>query len=143
MLRLPRTLADAIRRHAERDYPEESCGVLLGRTEGDTRVVVETRACTNARAGEGTYDRYAIAPRELIAAQREARERGLAIIGFYHSHPDHPAQPSATDIAEAHWPACVYVIVSVDAGSSKELAAYLLKGEEEERRFATESIAIV
>ena len=143
MLKLPRALADAVRRHAERDYPAECCGVLLGRTENDTRVVVETRACTNARAGEETHNRYAITPQELIAAQREARGRGLAIIGFYHSHPDHPAAPSTMDAAEAYWPECVYVIVSVDAGASKELAAYLLEGEEEERRFATESIAIV
>jgi len=128
MLRLPRPLADAMRSHAERDYPEECCGILLGRAglrgEAGTREVVEVRPCTNTRAGEGTHARYAIAPQELIAAQREARERGLAIVGFYHSHPDHPAEPSATDTAEAHWPDCVYVIVSVVQGKAGAMNAF-------------------
>ena len=137
MLTLPRALADAIRHHAERDYPEECCGVLLGRVvldgDGASRVAVEARACANARVGEAKHDRYAIAPQELIAAQREARARGLLIIGFYHSHPDHPAEPSATDAAEAYWPGCVYVIVSVAQGQAGEMNAFVPAGKLEAR----------
>jgi proteasome lid subunit RPN8/RPN11 len=141
MLRLPRALADAMRRHAERDYPEECCGVLLGRVDlrdrDGIRVVVEVRACANARAG--THDRYAIAPQELIAAQRETRERGLAIVGFYHSHPDHPAEPSATDAAEAYWPECVYVIVSITQGKAGAMNAFQMA----EAAFVVEEFVIV
>src|ERR671926_1560921 len=111
MLKIPRGIADGMRQHAVAEYPEECCGVLLGRVARDERVVADAIACRNVRAGGGT--RYAIAPEELIGAQRQARERGLAIVGFYHSHPDHPAGPSATDVAEAHWPDCVYVIIAV------------------------------
>lgn len=110
---------------------------------------MESRACANVfakegdRAGESARDRYSIAPAELIAVQREARARGLAIVGFYHSHPDHPAKPSARDLAEAYWPECSYVIVSVDAGASKELAAYRLEAEDGGRRqFVPEEIVI-
>ena len=141
MLTLPRALADAIRRHAEREYPAECCGVLLGRAEAEGRAVVEARACTNARVGEEAHDRYAIAPQELIAAQREARERGLVIVGFYHSHPDHPATPSATDAAEAYWPECVYVIASVPQGKAGELNAFVLSGNGK-ARFVPEPITL-
>jgi proteasome lid subunit RPN8/RPN11 len=144
MLTLPRALADAMRRHAERDYPDECCGVLLGRIGEEEREVVEARACANLRAGESRgRERYAIAPEELIAAQREARGRGLVIAGFYHSHPDHPAEPSAADTAEAYWVGSVYVIVSVSAGAAGELAAYLLEAANGERRFVPEAVIVV
>lgn len=125
MLRLPAALARELRGRAERAYPEECCGVLLGRVAGEERVVVETRACANARAGSG--DRYAIAPRELVAAQREARERALEILGFYHSHPDQPARPSRIDVAEAWWEGCSYVIVSVGRGKAGAIASFRLR----------------
>ena len=128
MLKLPAALAAELLAHAERAYPEECCGVLLGRARGDAREVVEARACANARAGR--RDRYAIAPEELIAAQRAARERGLELLGFYHSHPDHPLEPSATDRAEAYWEGCSYVIVSVAGGQAGELRSFRLSGGE-------------
>ncbi|MDP9268856.1 MAG: M67 family metallopeptidase [Acidobacteriota bacterium] len=151
MLKLPRALADAIRRHAERDYPEECCGVLLGRMENENgvrngdrdgaRTVAEVLPCANAVARPASHNRYAIAPHELIAAQRAARERGLVIAGFYHSHPDHDAAPSATDTAQAYWPECVYVIVSVAQGKASEMNAFLLAGNGE-ARLQPEAIAI-
>jgi proteasome lid subunit RPN8/RPN11 len=147
MLTLPRALADAIRRHAERDYPAECCGVLLGRVvvdnEGEHREVAETRACANARVKEDGHNRYAIAPQDLIAAQREARERGLAIVGFYHSHPDHPAQWSTTDFAEAHWLGCSYVITSIEHGKAATTNSFLLRGAgEDDKKFEDEAIQI-
>jgi proteasome lid subunit RPN8/RPN11 len=132
MLKIPRNIVDEIRRQAAREYPEECCGVLIGRAtprsqdglQEDDRVVVEAIACRNLRAGSGT--RYAIAPHELVAAQRGARERGLAIVGFYHSHPDHAAVPSRTDVAEANWPDCAYLIVPVTQHGAGEFKAYFM-----------------
>jgi len=145
MLSLPHALAHAMRRHAERDYPAECCGVLLGRRftragSGVVREVVEVHACANTLAGVSGQQSYAIAPEELIAAQRAARERGLDIVGFYHSHPEHPAQPSPSDIREAYWPDCVYVIVSVAERTAREMNAFLAAGEGE-TRFVPEPIA--
>ncbi|HSE49464.1 MAG TPA: M67 family metallopeptidase [Terriglobales bacterium] len=134
MLKLPAALAAELRAQGQRAYPEECCGVLLGRARGDTREVVEARACANARAG--TRDRYAIAPGELIAAQRAARERGLELLGFYHSHPDHPPEPSATDRVEAYWEGSSYVIVSVTRGQADDLRSFVLRGG----RFEAESV---
>lgn len=120
MVKIPHSVVHAMRHHAERDYPEECCGVLLG--SGDVSEVAEARACTNAHPDRRT--RYAIAPQELIAAQRAARERGLTIVGFYHSHPDHPAEPSATDGAEAAWPEALHVIVSVTPKGAAEAKVF-------------------
>src|SRR3954471_20411317 len=126
MLKIPRSIADEMSRHAVGEYPEECCAVLLGRTEASVRILAEAIACRNVRTGTGK--RYEIAPQELIAAQRRAREQGLAILGFYHSHPDHPAEPSVTDVAEAHWPGCAYVIIPVTQHGAGELRAYALHG---------------
>jgi proteasome lid subunit RPN8/RPN11 len=129
MLTLPQTIAEKIRRHAESEYPEECCGILLGGVTSAEREVIEARACANAAPPEARRTRYAIAPADLIAAQRAARERGLAVIGFYHSHPDHPAEPSATDRAEAAWPDSIYLIVAVSAAGAGEMSAFELSGD--------------
>ena len=120
----------ALRQHGEEAYPEESCGVLAGRFpseafEGEAAVVVSAFRCVNARR-DAPRSRYAIDPKELIGVQREIRERGLDIVGFYHSHPDHPAQWSATDLDEAYWVHCAYVITSVEHGRAGEMRAFRL-----------------
>ncbi|MBI2678003.1 MAG: M67 family metallopeptidase [Candidatus Koribacter versatilis] len=139
MLNIPHSVVHELRHHAERAYPEECCGVLLGSGDGEEREVVEARACGNADPDRRT--RYAIAPQELIATQRAARERGLAIVGFYHSHPDHAAEPSATDRAEAAWPEAVYVIVSVAAKGAAEIKAFRW-AERDDRPPEAENIAL-
>src|SRR5881397_700587 len=93
---------EALRRHGEETYPHECCGALLGQMQGDVRIAEATVRCTNTNTERG-HDRYQIDPRELVRVQREARERGLDIVGFYHSHPDWPARWSQTDWNEAHW----------------------------------------
>jgi proteasome lid subunit RPN8/RPN11 len=75
--------------------------------------------------------RYAIAPEELLRAQVLASEEALEILGFYHSHPDHPAEPSATDLHEAHWTGYVYLICGVEKGKLMEISAVRLAGQEE------------
>ena len=106
MLEIRQSELDALRRHGEETYPHECCGVLLGQFDGDgIRVVTSTARCGNTRA-DSPHNRYNIDPKELIRIQHEGRERGEDIVGFYHSHPDHPAQWSKTDLAEAHWLGC-------------------------------------
>ena len=97
---------------------------------------------TNARP-DSAHDRYEIAPAELVEIAQKARSRGLEIAGFYHSHPDHPAQWSATDFAEAHWLGASYVITEVAHGKAAATCAFLLAGtSEEDKRFAAQEIRI-
>ncbi len=142
MLTIPRTAFDQLRRHGEKTYPHECCGVLLGEADDDgVRVVRDTVPCQNTRI-DSPQNRYHIDPRELVRIQREARERELDIIGFYHSHPDHPARWSATDLAEAHWIGCSYVITSVEHGRATETNSFELTGEEETKQFLDEEIKV-
>lgn len=123
-----------MRGHCERAYPHEACGVLLGAAVAEVREVKAVVACENART-DAPHNRYGIAPQELIAAQKHARDAGWEIVGFYHSHPDFPARWSATDLAEAHWLGCSYVIVSVMQGRASATNAFWLRGASEEEKF--------
>ncbi len=142
MLKFPKSLYDEIRRHGEETYPHECCGILLGAAEGDVRTVSATVRCGNTRA-DSPHNRYHIDPAELVRAQREARQQGLDIVGFYHSHPDHPARWSATDFAEAHWIGCSYVITSVEQGRATLTNSFALAGAgEEDKRFEDEAVEV-
>ena len=89
------------------------------------------------------HDRYNIAPEELIRIQRQARTLGLDIVGFYHSHPDCPAQWSQTDFHEAHWIGCSYAITRVDQGKAAITNSFLLTGiNEEDKKFLDEPVEI-
>lgn len=133
----------AIREHGEEIYPHECCGVLLGRFEDNgTRMVTSTARCSNTRT-DSAHNRYNIDPQELVRIQREGRERGEDVVGFYHSHPDHPAQWSSTDLAEAHWFGCSYVITSVEKGKAAITNSFELSGSDEnDKRLGDEKIAI-
>jgi proteasome lid subunit RPN8/RPN11 len=140
MLTIRQSELDSLRRHGEETYPHECCGVLLGHIESDNRVVEAVARAGNTRT-DSPHDRYNIAPQELVRIQRQARERGFDIVGFYHSHPDHPAQWSQTDLAEAHWIGCSYVITSVENGHAAVTNCFLLAGDlEENKRFVDEEI---
>ena len=147
MISIPYDLYHSLRAHGERTYPHECCGVLLGRSAGDRNEVLETVKAGNTRT-DSAHNRYQIAPVELIRIQRQARARSLDIVGFYHSHPDHPAQWSSTDIAEAHWLGCSYVITGVvgvaeGVGKAEVTNSFLLRGTgEEDKRFEDEPIEI-
>lgn len=130
---IQRDLFHELRAHGEETYPYECCGALLGVAEAaGWRVSAVVRAA-NARV-DSARNRYSIAPEELVRIARDARMRGLEIAGFYHSHPDHVAQWSATDLAEAHWLGCVYVITEVAQGKAAETSCFLLAGEREEEK---------
>lgn len=142
MLKLRPQQYDQIRREAEAAYPDEGCGVLVGVSGQESRSAGAAIPCANA-SRESSHHRYSIDPLDLVRVQREARERGLEIVGFYHSHPDHPAQWSATDLAEAHWIGCSYVITSVESGRAAETKSYVLAGTvEEDKRFVAEEVMI-
>ena len=142
MLKLNPSDYAALRRHGEETYPHECCGVLLGRVDGDgARVVTSVARCSNTRT-DSPQNRYHIDPKELIRIQREGRNRGADIVGFYHSHPDHPAQWSATDFAEAHWFGCSYVITSVEQGQAALTNSFELAGEEDSKQFHDEEITV-
>lgn len=142
MLTITQSEYESIRRHGEITYPHECCGVLLGCSDNGNTVTKSVR-CGNTRS-DSPHNRYHIAPQELVRIQRQAREEGLEIVGFYHSHPDHPAQWSQTDFAEAHWIGCSYVITSVEEGYAKATHSFLLTGSiEEEKKFEPETLAVI
>jgi proteasome lid subunit RPN8/RPN11 len=142
MLKINDTVQTQLRKHGEETYPEECCGVLLGKAlDGINEVETAVRA-GNTRT-DSAHNRYHIAPQELISIQRQARQSNLDIVGFYHSHPDHPAYWSATDLREAHWLGCSYVITSVEKGVAKQTNSFLLAGiGEEDKRFVDEEIQV-
>ncbi len=142
MLKLPGAVYTAIRRHGEATYPHECCGILLGVAADGVNEVREAVEAGNTRM-DSAHNRYQIAPQELIRVQRQGRAQGLEIVGFYHSHPDHPAQWSATDFAEAHWLGCSYVITAVTQGTAQQTNAFLLAGtSEEDKSFVDQQISV-
>ncbi len=144
MLKIAQSVYECLGAHGEETYPCECCGVLLGKSSASgERIVTRAVRCGNTRT-DSPQDRYNIDPKELIRIQLDSREEGLDIVGFYHSHPDHPARWSQTDLAEAHWLGYSYVISSVEKGKVASTNSFLLAGESEETKyFADESIATV
>lgn len=133
---------ERIRRHGEETYPHECCGVLLGHFGDDgVKEVQATVRCDN-QLSDSPHNRYAIDPRHVARIQREARESTQDIIGFYHSHPDHPARWSAIDLEEAYWPGCSYVIISVVNGLATETNAFHLSGDYDRKCFEDEEIRV-
>jgi proteasome lid subunit RPN8/RPN11 len=144
MLKLSQSDYLSLGQHGEETYPHECCGVLLGRFhDNSAKSVSRIARCGNTR-GDSPHNRYQIDPRELIRIQREGRERAEDIVGFYHSHPDHPAQWSPTDLAEAHWFGCSYVITSVEKGTATITNSFELVGSDEtDKKFVDEKIEVV
>ena len=141
MIKLSTRLIEEMRRHAEREYPRECCGLLIGRIEdgGRTRVVSETYPVENEfEEGERHY-RMSIGPLDYARAERLYAGRNLGVVGNYHSHPDHPAVPSEFDLEHlAPWPTMSYVVVSVREGKAVELRSWEL--EADRSRFKEEEV---
>ena len=144
MLKLPQSAYTSLRQHGEETYPHECCGVLLGQMDDNgVRSVTSVARAGNTRT-DSAHNRYNIDPKDLIRIQREGRGRGEDIIGFYHSHPDHPAQWSSTDLAEAHWFGCSYVITSVEKGKAVLTNSFELTGtDESDKKLVGEKIELV
>jgi proteasome lid subunit RPN8/RPN11 len=129
----------AVERHAAAAYPEECCGVLVGRSldDGAGHLVERVLSVDNERQ-DSRGNRYLIHPETVLAAEREARRSGLSIVGYYHSHPDHPAQPSDFDREHA-WPHLSYVIVSVRRGEVADTRSWRLA--DDRTRFEEETLS--
>ena len=114
---------DAIRRHGEETYPHECCGALVGH-EGQVTATVPLSNTTE----EGPQRRFLVRPSDYRLAESRASELGADLLGFYHSHPDHPARPSQYDLDHA-WPTFAYVIVAVAAGKAGDMTVWWLKDD--------------
>ena len=124
MIQISQKCVDEIRRHAERDYPYECCGLLIGKFEdGGNKVATETYGISNAREEEAKRNRFLIRPEELLEGESYAREQQLDVVGFYHSHPDSPAAPSQYDLEHA-WPTYSYIIVATTKEGSGDLRSW-------------------
>lgn len=126
-VRLAASAHEAVRRLGEAAYPHEGCGVLIGGRDGAAVVVQEATSGRNLWT-DRLRDRYDLDPADIQAADRIARSRGLDVVGFWHSHPDHPARPSQFNSDRA-WVDCVYLIVNTVTGGSGELNAFRLEDE--------------
>ncbi|MHA1991484.1 MAG: Mov34/MPN/PAD-1 family protein [Candidatus Hodarchaeales archaeon] len=127
-----------IRFHSEKTFPEECCGVLIGKKENGS-VVLEARAMRNTN--EGTRERrYNIDPIDLMKIDKEAEEKGFELLGIYHSHPNHPSRPSKFDLEHA-WPNFSYIVLSVKDGKSDLLTSWKLKSDRSD--FLQEKIKII
>jgi proteasome lid subunit RPN8/RPN11 len=122
-LTLSAAAESAIRAHGRETFPHECCGALLGRDGA----VAQAYALPNT-TDEGPRRRFLVRPDDYRAAERHARDTGLDLLGFYHSHPDHPAAPSQYDLDHA-WPSFSYVIVSVLAGRDDRLTSWRLRDD--------------
>jgi proteasome lid subunit RPN8/RPN11 len=127
---------DALERHAAETYPEECCGLLLGRALADGAAVEQVRPAANV-AVRARRQSYVIDPRDLLAGHKRARAEGLEVVGYYHSHPDRPALPSERDRRHA-WPGTRYVILGMAAGAVAEVRGWRLL--EDRLAFAEEEI---
>jgi proteasome lid subunit RPN8/RPN11 len=137
--RVPAALMRAIHAHLTAAYPEEGCGVLLGRDHAGGREVVRVLGFDNRRE-DSRANRYLIDPEQLLAAEREARAAGLDVVGIFHSHPDHPARPSGFDLDHA-WPYYSYLIVSVARGRVADQTSWRLR--EDRSGFDPETLDVV
>jgi len=142
-LRIRSSDFERLRVHGEETYPQECCGVLVGEIgDGGERTVHRVVRCGNAST-DSPEKRYQISPAELVRIQREARMDGHNIVGFYHSHPDWPARWSSTDLDEAHWTGCSYVITSIENGKAAGTSSFLLRAGEEAKHFEEEAIEVI
>jgi proteasome lid subunit RPN8/RPN11 len=137
-------LAEKIRRHGEESYPHECCGALLGRdssSEGGVkrpREILELYPLLNRRE-DSPRNRFSVAPRDVINADLAAQARGLDVVGWYHSHPDHPARPSEYDREHA-WPWYSYIIVSIPNAAAGAMTCWRL--QDDRAGYAEESLEV-
>ena len=139
MIRLTRQLEEEIQTAGTVAYPNECCGIMFGNEEGDIHVVKALRPIENARESNEQYHRFLITAEEMMKAELEARRLELEIIGFYHSHPDHPSRPSDYDMEHA-LPFYSYIILRVAEGKPEEMTSWLLRPSRE--AFDSETLEI-
>jgi proteasome lid subunit RPN8/RPN11 len=139
-LEIPKKVLQDIYAHGELAYPEEGAGLLLGEINGDERQVVEILTLPNTREQSARRNRYLLSAEDYMQAEAEAAEKGLDVLGVFHSHPDHPNEPSEFDRQWA-WPSFSYLITSVRMGKAADSRSWRLLNDRAE--FVEEAIKIV
>jgi proteasome lid subunit RPN8/RPN11 len=125
-MRISAEQREQMRAMGEAAYPNEGCGIFLG-VAGSEAEVREVRGATNLRQ-DRARDRYIMDPKDILRAERDAEALGLEVVGFWHTHPDHPARPSQYD-AEHAWPDYVYVIMAIHDGTLVDVTGWVLETE--------------
>lgn len=138
MIELNQKVVEAITAHAERDYPHECGGMLIGKFEDGKKTVFETFPLQNAREEEARHNRVLILPTDVLKAERYARENKLDVVGYYHSHPEDKGVPSQYDLDHA-LPVWSYVIASVISGKVVDIFSWEM--ENDRSRFNQEEIS--
>ena len=139
-VQITKAVVDAIKRHGRETYPEEGCGYLLG-PDATPRRIDEFRVARNIETEDRAL-RYRVDPAETLAVTKELSGTGREILGFYHSHPDHPARPSVTDLDRGFtW--YTYVIVAVEKGKPVDLRAWTLDDRDGARMFREVEVELV
>lgn len=149
-LRMNQELAERIRRHGAETFPHECCGALLGHDAADGEKVDSEKTALQAREvlelfplvnrrDDSPRNRFAVSAEDVLDAEKAARQHGLDVVGWYHSHPDHPARPSQFDREHA-WPWYSYVIVSVMSGAPAEMTSWRLN--DDRQAYSAERIEI-
>ena len=136
-LLLPAKLARQIEQEGSTIYPNECCGIMFGRDTAEGRIVDRLEAVPNVFDEKEQFHRFSISPKQLMDADKRAGEEGLLVLGFYHSHPDHPARPSEYDRQHA-WPFYSYVIVSIAKRDPVDMTSWVL--DEQTETFSRQDI---
>ena len=137
LLSISKELAERIRAHGAETYPHECCGALLGR-DNEAREILGLFPLINRR-DDSPQNRFSVTAQDVLDAEKSARQQGLDVVGWYHSHPDHPARPSAYDRDHA-WPWYSYIIVSVAQGQPQDMTSWRLN--DDRQQFSPEGIQI-
>ena len=139
-LHIEQSAYEAITAHAEEGYPNEICGILLGKEAEGRRIVHAIMRIDNSFEANEQYHRFLIAPNDMFKAEHLARQQRLDVLGVYHSHPDEEARPSDYDRDHAAWTAWAYIIVSVRSGCTAGMRAWKLR--EDRGAFDEEELAL-
>lgn len=128
MIEIKKNHIDQIKEHAQKDYPYECCGILLGKFENGEKTVTQVLEISNEKEEENRHNRYLIPSSKILETELYSIKNGLDIVGFYHSHPDHSAVPSAYDVEHA-LPVYSYLIVSVYAAKAVDFTISVLSAD--------------
>jgi proteasome lid subunit RPN8/RPN11 len=132
-------LENEIKSEGEKAYPNECCGILFGILSEEKKTVTQILPIGNEYSENEQYHRFLIAPEQMMQAEKQARAKRLDVLGFYHSHPDHPARPSDFDREHA-LPFYSYVITAVEKSKAKETTSWILK--DDRTQFLAEEIFV-
>lgn len=137
MISIPKQIEAEIKFEGEKSYPNECCGVLFGEILPDGKRLLKIEPINNSFDDDEQYHRFLITPEDMLRAERKARELRLDVLGFYHSHPDHPAKPSDYDRDHA-LPFYSYIITAIEKGTAADFTSWELSDDRD--KFINETI---